>query len=51
MNDIIKSLRVLGITADTLFERIKEDLERGLDDDARRHLDFVDLVLKKEVAE
>ena len=36
------ALKTLGITADVLFARIREDLERGLIKEARAHLNFVD---------
>ena len=36
------SIIVLGITGDSLFARIREDLERGLVGEARMHLNFVD---------
>ena len=36
------ALKTLGITADVLFARIREDLERGLVREARAHLNFVD---------
>jgi hypothetical protein len=35
-------MKTLGITADVLFARIREDLERGLVREARAHLNFVD---------
>ena len=38
------SLATLGITADVLFARIREDLDRGLVREARGHLDFVDVL-------
>ena len=31
-----------GITGDSLFARIREDIERGLIREARSHLNFVD---------
>lgn len=34
----------LGITGDSLFARIREDLERGLVGEARMHLNFVDVI-------
>jgi hypothetical protein len=39
-------MKTLGITADVLFARIREDLERGLVREARAHLDFVDQIGK-----
>ena len=39
---IRNALQTLGITADVLFARIREDLERGLVREARAHLNFVD---------
>lgn len=43
---IISALKTLDVTADRLFEMIKEeDLERGLEKDARARLDFVDMLV------
>ena len=39
---ISSAMKTLGITADVLFARIREDLERGLIKEARAHLNFVD---------
>jgi hypothetical protein len=40
------SMILLKITGDTLFDRIRTDLERGLLDEARMHLNFVDVMVK-----
>lgn len=42
------SMIILGITGDTIFNRIQEDLDRGLVDSARSHLNFVDKIVKHE---
>ena len=42
---IRNSMKTLGITADVLLARIREDLERGLIKEARAHLNFVDRVV------
>lgn len=39
------ALLALGITGDSLFARIREDLGRGLVREARTHLNFVDAVV------
>lgn len=39
------SLMTLRITGDSLFARIREDIERGLIREARTHLNFVDLIV------
>jgi len=39
------SLLTLGITGDSLFDRIREDIERGLIREARTHLNFVDIIV------
>jgi len=39
------ALLTLGITGDSLFERMREDLERGLVREARTHLNFVDVIV------
>ncbi|MDD8011848.1 MAG: hypothetical protein PHX05_00020 [Acidobacteriota bacterium] len=44
------ALKKCRVTGDSLFKRIKEDLERGLVREARTHLNFVDELLKKEGA-
>ena len=44
------SMIVLRITGDSLFARIREDLERGLIDAARMHLNFVDVLVKPNAA-
>ena len=41
-SDIRDALWAAGITADRLFDRIREDIERGLIREARAHLNFVD---------
>lgn len=43
--EIIESMRVLNMTGDDVFARIREDLNRGLVADARRHLNFIDMLL------
>ena len=40
------SMILLGITGDSLFARIREDLERGLVDEARICLNFVDMMVQ-----
>lgn len=40
--NIRNAMKTLGITGDVLFERIREDLDRGLIREARAHLNFVD---------
>jgi len=39
------ALLTLGITGDSLFARIREDLERGMIREARTQLNFVDLIV------
>ena len=39
------SLLTLGITGDSLFDRIREDIERDLIREARTHLNFVDIIV------
>ena len=39
------ALLTLGITADSLFARIREDIERGLIREARTQLNFVDKIV------
>ena len=39
------ALLTLGITGDSLFDRIREDIERGLIHEARARLNFVDEVV------
>jgi len=39
------ALITLGITGDSLFARIREDIERGLIREARTHLNFVDIIV------
>ena len=43
---IRNALQTLGITGDVLFERIVDDLDRGLIREARAHLNFVDEIGK-----
>ena len=43
------ALLTLGITGDSLFERIREDIARGLIHEARTHLNFVDVIVKANV--
>ena len=47
-NEIAAALIKLGITTDKLFERIRNDLERGLVAEARANLDFVDILTANE---
>lgn len=47
LRQILDALVLLGISADSLFDRIKRDLDRGLVQDARVHLNFVDEILKE----
>lgn len=42
---MLESLMKLGITGDSLFERIRNDLNRGLTRYARSHLNFVDVIV------
>lgn len=50
MNDklekIVRALELLGLNGDKIFERIQFDLHRGLVEEARSHLNFVDVMLK-----
>ncbi len=46
---IRNSLLALGITGDSLFARIREDLERGLIDEARVQLNVVDAIVRLNV--
>jgi len=39
------ALLTLGITGDSLFARIREDIERGLIREARAQLNFVDKIV------
>lgn len=39
------ALLTLGITGDSLFARIREDIERGLIREARTQLNFVDVMV------
>ena len=39
------ALLTLGITGDSLFARIREDIDRGLIREARTHLNFVDVIV------
>ena len=43
--DVIHAMNVLGLTADKIFDRIREDLDRGDAMGARSQLNFVDLML------
>ena len=45
LEGIRDALRTEGITADRLFDRIREDIERGLIREARAHLNFVDEIV------
>ena len=42
------ALLTLGITGDSLFARIREDIERGLIREARTQLNFVDKIVNAE---
>ncbi|NCC52989.1 MAG: hypothetical protein EOM20_17500 [Spartobacteria bacterium] len=42
---IRNALLTLGITGDSLFSRIREDIERGLIREARTQLNFVDMIV------
>lgn len=46
LNQIIGAFALLNTNADSLFNRIWEDLDCGLIQEARGHLDFVDEILK-----
>jgi hypothetical protein len=48
MVGIRDALLTLGITGDSLFARIREDIERGLIREARTQLNFVDKILACE---
>lgn len=39
------ALVTLGVTGDSLFDRIREDIERGLIREARTHLNFMDIIV------
>ena len=43
---VARALRKFSVTADSLFTRIRDDLDRGLVREARAHLDFVDVLLQ-----
>lgn len=47
LRQILDALVLLGISADSLFDRIRQDLDRGLIQEARAHLNFVDEILKE----
>ena len=42
VKDIVESLKILGITADSLLNEIEEELNRGNRIEARKLLTFVD---------
>lgn len=44
---IVAALDLLGLNADKIFERIRDDLNRGLIKEAREHLNFVDVMLSQ----
>jgi hypothetical protein len=45
-SDIVSALVLLGLNGDKIFERIRGDMERGLVNEAREHLHFVDTMMK-----
>ena len=51
LKDVVSALALLGLNGDKLFERIREDLERGDRRSARTHLNFVDVMLEKRASE
>lgn len=46
LTEIIAALRLLELDGDKIFEQICHDVERGCFTDARKHLNFVDELLK-----
>jgi hypothetical protein len=44
---VLEAIRVLGITSETLFQRVKDCVERGNDDMAREHLKAFDAIVKE----
>ena len=44
--EIKAAMKLLGLNADELFRRIRRDLDRGLIDEARSHISFVDAMLE-----
>ena len=42
---IRNALMTLGITGDSLFARLREDIERGLFREARTQLNFVNMIV------
>lgn len=44
---VAKALFLLGLSGDVIFNRIRRDLDRGLDKEARSHLDFVDVIIDR----
>lgn len=42
---VIAAMSLLGLNGDKLFQQIKTDLDRGLTQEARNRLDFIDLLL------
>jgi|GEM_PF-2714674 len=45
IEDILSALVRLNVTSDSLFDRIRSDLDRGLVREARSHLNFVDRLI------
>ena len=43
----LQAVKLLGITSETLFNRVAECVERGDDDMAREHLKAFDLIVKE----
>lgn len=43
--EIIEAIKIIYQDADTLFARIRDDLDRGLVEEARRKLNWVDSLL------
>lgn len=47
LHEVVSALALFGLDGDTIFARIRGDIERGLMQEARGHLDFVDVLLQK----
>ena len=47
-NEILHALVLLGVTADRLFDSIREDLELGMTKSARCRLNFLDKLLAEQ---
>jgi hypothetical protein len=47
-NGIIDALRLLQLDGDAIFRRIRDDLDRGLINEARGHLNFVDELMQAQ---